>query len=166
MVDDLSQIAIEKLNKNNFHVWKFRIMNFLMGKGYWEFITGDETKPPLLKNPTQQQIQANQTWHEKARKILYWLSVNASDSMIVYIQDVKSPKQVWDTLVKMYNTNTQAYKMQLKQKLHNLQKNNMNINDYSTKVKNLADALASIGAPVDDEDLVVVTLNGLGKYYS
>jgi hypothetical protein len=42
----------------------------------------------------------------------------------------------------------------------------MNINDYSTKVKNLADALASIGAPVDDEDLVVVTLNGLGKYYS
>jgi hypothetical protein len=33
-------------------------------------------------------------------------------------------------------------------------------------VKNLADALASIGASVDDEDLVAVTLNGLGKNYS
>jgi hypothetical protein len=42
-----------------------------MGKGYWEFVTGDETKPPLPKNPTQQQIQANKTWHEKTRKILY-----------------------------------------------------------------------------------------------
>ncbi len=42
----------------------------------------------------------------------------------------------------------------------------MNINDYSTKVKNLADALASIGAPVNDEDLVAVTLNELGKDYS
>jgi ketopantoate reductase len=42
----------------------------------------------------------------------------------------------------------------------------MNISDYSTKVKNLADVLASIGALIDDEDLVVVTLNGLGKYYS
>jgi hypothetical protein len=42
----------------------------------------------------------------------------------------------------------------------------MNISDYSTKVKNLANALASIGAPIDDEDLVVVTLNGLGKDYS
>jgi len=42
----------------------------------------------------------------------------------------------------------------------------MNINDYSTKVKNLADVLASIGAPIDDEDLMVVTLNGVGKYYS
>jgi len=86
--------------------------------------------------------------------------------MIVHIQDAKSPKQAWDTLVKMYNTNTQARKMQLKQELHNLQKNKMNISDYFIKVKNLADALASIGAPVDDEDLVVVTLNGLGKDYS
>jgi hypothetical protein len=120
MADGLSQIAIEKLHKNNFQVWKFRIMNFLMGKGYWEFITSDETKPDLPENPTQQQIQANKTWHEKARKVLYWLSVSVSDSMIVHIQDAKSPKQALDTLVKMYNTNTQARKMQLKQELHSL----------------------------------------------
>jgi len=42
----------------------------------------------------------------------------------------------------------------------------MNINDYFTKVKSLADGLTSIGALVDDEDLMAVTLNGLGKYYS
>jgi hypothetical protein len=78
MADGLSQIAIEKLDENNFQMWKFRIMNFLMGKGYWEFITGDEKEPPLPENPTQQQIQA------------------------------------WDTLVKMYSTNTQTRKMQFK----------------------------------------------------
>jgi len=53
MVDGLAQIAIEKLNKNNFQVWKFRMMNFLMGKGYWEFITGDEKEPLFSENPTQ-----------------------------------------------------------------------------------------------------------------
>jgi len=42
----------------------------------------------------------------------------------------------------------------------------MNINDYSTKVKNLTDVFTSIGAPVDDEDLVAMTLNGFGKDYS
>jgi hypothetical protein len=89
-----------------------------------------------------------------------------SGSVIVHIQDAKSPKKAGDTLVKMYSTNTQVHKMQLKQKLHNLQKNKMNINDYSTKVKNLAYVLTSIGAPIDDEDLVVVTLIGLGKDYS
>jgi hypothetical protein len=85
--------------------------------------------------------------------------------MIVHIQDAKSPKQAWHTLVKMYSTNTQAHKMQLKQELHNLQKNKMNIGDYSIKVKNLTNALASIGSLVDDEDLMAVTLNGLGKNY-
>jgi len=38
----------------------------------------------------------------------------------MHIQDAKSPNQAWDTLVKMYSTNTQAWKMQLKQELHNL----------------------------------------------
>jgi hypothetical protein len=47
VADGLSQIAIEKLNKNNFQVWKFRIMNFLMGKVYWKFITSDEKEPPF-----------------------------------------------------------------------------------------------------------------------
>jgi hypothetical protein len=54
MADGISQITIEKLDKNNFQVWKLRIMNFLMGKGYWEFIIGDDRKPPLPENPTQQ----------------------------------------------------------------------------------------------------------------
>jgi hypothetical protein len=52
MADGHFQIIIEKLDKNNFQVWKFKIMNFLMGKGYWKFITGDEKEPPLPKNPT------------------------------------------------------------------------------------------------------------------
>jgi hypothetical protein len=93
MVNNLSQIGIEKLDKNNFQVWKFRIMNFLMGKGYWEFINGDEKEPPFPENPTQQQIQANKTWHETIRKILYWFFVNVSDSMIMRTQDAKSPKK-------------------------------------------------------------------------
>jgi hypothetical protein len=71
MVDNFSQIVIKKLDQNNFQVWKFKIMNFLMGKGYWEFISVDEIKPLLPENPTQQEIQANKTWHEKARKVLY-----------------------------------------------------------------------------------------------
>jgi hypothetical protein len=84
----------------------------------------------------------------------------------MHIQDEKSPKQAWDTLVEMYNTNTQVCKMQFKQKLHNLQKNKMNISDYSTKVKNLANVITFIGALVNDEDLMAATLTVFGKYYS
>jgi hypothetical protein len=70
MADSLSQIAIEKLDKNNFQVWKFRIMNFLMGKGYWEFITGDETEcraPKFLVDPLEgpSMRQCGRSWNLK-----------------------------------------------------------------------------------------------------
>jgi hypothetical protein len=68
MADGLFQITIEKLDKNNFQVWKFKSMNSLMGKGYWKFIISDEKKPILPENFTEEQIQANKTWHEKQGK--------------------------------------------------------------------------------------------------
>jgi hypothetical protein len=43
---------------------------------------------------------------KKQGKSCIGFSMHVSDSMIVHIQDAKSPKQAWDTLVKMYNTNT------------------------------------------------------------
>ena len=42
----------------------------------------------------------------------------------------------------------------------------MSINDYHMKVKKIADVLTSIGLSVEDDDLVFVTLNGLGKDYA
>jgi hypothetical protein len=68
MVDGLSQITIEKLDKNNFQVWKFRIMNFLMGKGYWEFINGDEKGPPLQKTPHNNKLKPIKLGMKNQRK--------------------------------------------------------------------------------------------------
>ena len=52
--DGLINIVGDKLDKNNFHAWKFRMTNFLMGKGYWEYIEGDQEKAPEIPedNPT------------------------------------------------------------------------------------------------------------------
>ena len=47
MSENLSTIVSEKLDKNNFQAWKFRMTNFLMGKGVWPFINGDEQEPVL-----------------------------------------------------------------------------------------------------------------------
>ena len=71
------------------------------------------------------------------------------------------PKEAWNTLLKLYNTNIIARNMQLKQELHSVYRNKMNINEYSMEVKGLENSLNSIGAPVDDKDLVSMILNGL-----
>jgi len=114
MSENLSTIVSEKLEKDNFQAWKFRMTNFLMKKGYWEFITVNEVEPVLSNAPNQQEMQAFKGWHERARKVMSWLSISISDSMIVHIHDASTTKEAWDTLAKIYSTNMQARKMQLK----------------------------------------------------
>ena len=79
---------------------------------------------------------------------MYWLSINIFDAMIVHIQDVETPKDAWDTLSKLYNM--QAWKMQIKHDLHNVKRENMNINDHFMMVKKLANLHTSNSVPIKD----------------
>ena len=68
------------------------------------------------------------------------------------------PSYPW-SLDKLYTTNTRARKIQLKNELNNMKKSRgMSINDYVLKIKEVEDALGSIGASVDDDDLVSIVL--------
>ncbi|MCO5554790.1 hypothetical protein L7F22_008325 [Adiantum nelumboides] len=156
--DGISGIVSDKLDKNNFYAWKVRMTSFLMGKGYWEYIVGDQEEMPELpdENPTADEIKAFKDWNQGARKVMYWLSVSVQDTMIEHIQDATSPKQAWDMLVSFDTTNTKARKMQLKTELNTVKKENLAINDYTLKIKGICESLASIGVQVEDDDKVEV----------
>ena len=165
--DGLSQVVSEKLVKNNFHAWKFRMTNFLMRKGYWEYIDGDQEDAPIVleEDATAAQIKAFKDWNQGARKVMYWLFVSIHDSMIGHIQDAISPKQAWDTLVSFDTTNTKARKLQLKNDLNTVKKESLSINDYTLKIKSICESLASIGVTIGDDDKVEVCLHGLMPAY-
>ena len=93
MSDGFNQIVSEKLDKNNFHAWKFRMTNFLMGKGYWEYVEGEHEEAPELPedNPSAEQTKAMKDWNQGSRKVMYWLSISVTDTMIGHIQDADSP---------------------------------------------------------------------------
>ena len=167
MSDGINQIVSEKLDKNNFHAWKFRKTNFLMGKGYWEDIDGDLENAPEVRDTDTivAQVKALKDWNQGSRKVMYWLCVNIHDTMIGHIQDAKSPKEAWENLVAVDQTHTRARKMQLKDELNTLKKMDMSVNDYTLKIKAICESLASIGVTVDDDDKVEVCLRGLGPVY-
>ncbi|MCO5558086.1 hypothetical protein L7F22_011662 [Adiantum nelumboides] len=135
--DGISGLVSDKLDKNNFHVWKFKMTNFLMGKGYWDYIDGNQEDMPKLPdvNPTAEQIKAFIDWNQGARKVMYWLSISVHDTMIGHIQDATAPKKAWDRLVSVDTTNTKARKIQLKNELNTVKKENLSINDYTLKIK-------------------------------
>ena len=63
--DGISGLISEKLDKNNFHAWKFRMTNFLMGKGCWEYIEGDQVAPPQIPeaNATPAELKSVKDWN-------------------------------------------------------------------------------------------------------
>ena len=38
----------EKLDDSNFHAWKFRTTNFLMGKCYWDYIESEHEEALMI----------------------------------------------------------------------------------------------------------------------
>ena len=53
--ENVGQMVTEKLDKNNLPAWKFRMTNFLMGKGYWDYIEGDLEEAPEIPEENAQQ---------------------------------------------------------------------------------------------------------------
>ena len=137
--------------------------NYLIGKSLWGYATDDEPELELpLENAMEVELKAWKTWNEKDKKVMFLISQNVYNSMIGHIQELNSSKEAWNALDKLYTTNTRARKIQLKKKLNNMKKGQgMLINDYVLKIKEVADALGSIGASVDDDDPVSTILNGL-----
>ncbi|NHV87592.1 hypothetical protein, partial [Escherichia coli] len=77
----------------------------------------------------------------KDKKVVFLISQNVTNGMIGHIEDLDCSKEAWDMLERLYSTNTKAMKIQHKNELNNMKKNNMSVNDYMLKIKEVADAL-------------------------
>ncbi|MCO5612344.1 hypothetical protein L7F22_066611 [Adiantum nelumboides] len=144
----------EKLTEDNFHAWKFKITNYLKGKGYWDYVEGANEAPPVTLDigASVEQVTSLKDWHQGSAKVMYSMSISVSDSIVGHIQDANSPKDAWDNLIAFNATNTRARKIQLKNELNTIKKGDLSVNDYTLKIKALCESLSSIGVAVDDDD--------------
>ena len=127
MSDGFNQIVSEKLDKNNYPAWKFRMTNFLKGKGYWDFIKGDNENAPIMseRNPSAEERKALKDWQQGQSKVMYWLSMSITDGMMGYLQDAETPTIAWNNLARLFEVNTKAKKLQLKSELHQVKRENL-----------------------------------------
>ncbi|MCO5571095.1 hypothetical protein L7F22_024827 [Adiantum nelumboides] len=124
------QIVSEKLIRDNFHAWKFRITKYLKGKGFWDYVEGANEAPPVIPDigASVEQVKSVKDWHQGSAKVMYWLFISVSDNIVGHIQDADSPKDAWDNLIATKDawdnliafnaTNTRARKIQLKNELN------------------------------------------------
>ena len=113
MAEGFNQIVSDKLDKNNYPAWKFRMTNFLQGKGYWDYIDGENEAAPECpaKNATPEQRKALKDWTQGKSKVMYWLSMSVIDGMMGYLQSASTPAVAWKSLSKLNEENTKVRKL-------------------------------------------------------
>ena len=77
------------------------------------------------------------------------------------ITPLKTTKECFDTLVKLYETKAPSQKRLLKNQLRTLKMEKDECVDSFTKISRIKDQLLTIGVEVDDDDLVQTIVYGL-----
>lgn len=77
-----------------------------------------------------------------------------------------SSREVWLALERRFASFSRSHVLQLKSQLQNFKKGGQPIIEYFKKLNHLSDSLAAVSSPVDDEDMILHTLNGLLQDYA
>ena len=87
------------------------------------------------------------------------------EQLLSYIRDAKMPKGAWENLKKIFAVSTTARKLQHRQELSNLRERNFSVADYTSKIKDIYDSLASIEVNIEESEMVQICLGGLAPKF-
>ncbi|XP_022157455.1 uncharacterized protein LOC111024149 [Momordica charantia] len=95
------------------------------------------------------------------------INATLSPSAPAYVVGSTSSKEIWDTLEKHYSSSSRTNVVNLKSDLQSISKKvGECIDDYVKRIKEVKDKLTNVSVVVDDEDLLIYTLNGLPSAYN
>ena len=130
---------------------------YLLGHGYWSYVEGANDTAP---ESTHRDFPA---WEQSASKILYCFASCMGEQLLSYIRDAKTPKGAWENLRKIFAGSTTSRKLQ--QELRNLRQRDLSMVDYTSKIKEICNSLASIDVNIEEGEMVHVCLGGLASKF-
>lgn len=109
----------------------------------------------------------DEDWEKRDNLVKLWLYGTISKALVkrVLKKGLKAC-DIWKSLKDVFHDNKDTRAMQLDNELRNLSIGNLTVTQYFTKIKDMADLLANMEAPVSDKSLVTYAVNGLGNKFA
>lgn len=149
-------LGIENLCEDNFDVWKMTLELLFEKKGIDEVVSGVEVKSEEGSDKDKKE------WKKKDSDARYCIVATLDKSLIKHIQTKKTAKEMWDTLVKLFESDTTARVKTLQKMLINMKlKENQKVVDYIAEAKLIAEQLRTAKNPVSDNMLITMIVDGL-----
>lgn len=152
-----------KLTSTNYLSWKTQIEAILIGYDLHKFIDGSHPSPPatITANNAASPNPAYQTWLRQDKLLFAALVGTMSPNLVPLIAQSKTSHDAWKALANTYARPSRGHIKQIKDNLKNISKGSQSVTDYMQAIKTKADELATLGKPLDHEDLIEKVLDGL-----
>ena len=159
-----SLYTIDKLSSSNFTSWKFRMQMILIDRGLWEYVDGNPVAPVLDGTDAARLRLAE--WKKKDNCALAQIALTVGNSELVHVKGAKSAAEAWKKICGVYEAKGLAAKIFLRRRFFNIKlREGESMQTHINAVRELADQLEAIGAPVTDGDIAMTLLCSLPQQY-
>ncbi|KAK1391496.1 hypothetical protein POM88_010552 [Heracleum sosnowskyi] len=131
---------------------------YLQGQDLWDLISGDETEIPA-------EADLRRKWKINSGKALFSLRTSISKEYIEHVRDSTSPKDVWETLEKLFSRKNMARLQYLENELALTIQGTVSVEEYFLKIKHLCSEILELDKeePVKDARLRRYLIRALTK---
>ncbi|KAI4305008.1 hypothetical protein L6164_028399 [Bauhinia variegata] len=160
-----------KLTSKNFAAWHLQIVALLEGLNLFGYIDGSYPCPPptITVDGADVPNPAHAKWKQQDRLIYSAIIGSLSENLVTTISKAALAESkaaaAWTTLTTLFANKSRSRVMTLKDKISHISKGSNPVADYLQEIQQIADELALIGHPLDDLDIVIHALSGLGPDY-
>ncbi|GAU43587.1 hypothetical protein TSUD_27900 [Trifolium subterraneum] len=156
-----------KLDNKNYPTWYKLFMNLLAANNLVGYVTGSTPCPSSSIGDKDAQTDNPDYlhWCRQDSHITIALMASCGPEAQIVIVSATSSADAWTKLKKAYANSSRARIMSLKERLATVLKGSSSVHDYLRTIRSIGDELALIGHPIDDLDLVISTINGLGPTF-
>ena len=160
-----------KLTRENYLLWKAQIVPYLKGQHLYGYLDGSiAALPQSLTIEVGGDVQVIQNpdfghWYLQDQMILSAIISSISERILAHVVKFNTSRDVWQALEKMFTSQSSARTMQIHYQLATLKKDNSLIADYFPQFTTLVDTLAATVHALNDFEITLFLLAGLGSEY-
>jgi hypothetical protein len=161
-----------RLNSSNFMLWRGLTLPNLSGAHLHGFL--DNSVPAPDKTVTEGTGDGARTvpnpeyarWWALDQKVLGLLLSSMEEDIATQLIGCKTAAATWAAVHTMFGAQNRANVRHIRRQLQATRKGDMSAAVYMHTMKSFADAMATAGAPITDDELVDYIITGLGTGYN
>lgn len=167
LIPSVSSSVNVKLDETNYLAWHFQMELLLEGHSLIGFVDGSVPCPaqfcPDSSGDLATRVQSDdyKVWKMHDKALMQLITSTLSSAAISCAIGSTSSKELWSRLREQFSTVTRTSIFQLKSELQTIKKGSDSITVYLQKIKEVRDLLSAASVFFYDDDIVILTLNGL-----